>query len=210
MAHHVSIETCNDGTYAYRVDEGGEWKFFRTAVCVDHGGNIYERRTAPAGTTGLLRARPRGVACKVSYRDEVNLLSGAAKTATTITADTTRDEITVHLDAAGVSYDTDQRDEDDSVRVGSLFVFRHGANEGDGVANLWGWYDQQCSGGLDSLEELDKLVADAIKIGERVIAGRGGPDEDTGIVHGFDGRMADVAFDSGVRVNVPVYDIERA
>jgi hypothetical protein len=133
----------------------------------------------------------------------------------TITANTTRDSIITHLDAAGVSYELEPqwrryagvpvlRGE---IIIGSLLVYW---DEGDCDAIGWAWRDRIDSGSLDSFAELDSLVADAIKAGERVIAGRGGPDEDTGIVHGFDGRMADVAFDSGVRVNVPVEDIESA
>ena len=74
-----------------------------------------------------------------------------------ITEETTIDDIIDHLDAAGVEYSTITYGE--GVRAGSLLIWRHGADEGEGVANLWGWRDRDCSGGLDSFAELDSLVA---------------------------------------------------
>ncbi len=80
-----------------------------------------------------------------------------------ITASTTRDEITAHLDAADVSYTLDQECEGIRVELpsGRLVIFRHAAHEGEGVANLWGWCltgEDTDSDGLDTFSELDKLL----------------------------------------------------
>jgi len=89
---------------------------------------------------------------------------------TQITADTTRTDITDHLDeidvdytlepvhtGAGPRYHGDDLDRG-AVRAGALLIYW---DDVDPSCQGWAWRNDDCSGGLDSFEELDELVAQA-------------------------------------------------
>lgn len=81
-----------------------------------------------------------------------------------ITETTTRTEITNHLNAAGIDWEAGPLtvagvyDPRGAITVGSLLVY---FDCEDPTCKGWAWRDRDCSGALDSFEELDDLIADA-------------------------------------------------
>jgi hypothetical protein len=84
-----------------------------------------------------------------------------------ITETTTRDDITAHLDEADVDYTLEpihtgagpryHGDDMDhgAIRISSLLVYWDAE---DPSSQGWAWRDRDCSGALDSFEELDELA----------------------------------------------------
>lgn len=62
-------------SYYYSQDGTGQDVLYRQAVQVDHGGNIYQTRTAPTSLVGINAGEHKGsVPTRVSYRQPVYFL----------------------------------------------------------------------------------------------------------------------------------------